>query len=172
MKRITLQKIVLSGLFAATVFVATALFPFPLPGGGYANLGDCFVLTAGLLLGPVYGGLAAAVGSLLADLFAGFGIYAPATFVIKGVMALIFALFIGKKSSKVGILRLSLAAVCAEVIMILGYFLFESVLYGIGGAAVNIVGNSAQGLVGAASAIILSEVLFKTKATQKIGKLH
>ena len=31
----------------------------PLP-TGYVNIGDCFVIVSGFLLGPIYGGLAAA----------------------------------------------------------------------------------------------------------------
>ncbi len=170
MKRSTLQKIVLSGVFAALIFVMTAFLSFPLPGGGYANLGDCFVLLAGLLIGPVYGGIAAAVGSAFADLFAGFGIYAPVTFAIKGIMAAVFALIVGKATAKLGIIRLTLSAVLSEIIMVLGYFLFETLLYGIVGSAVNIAGNSVQGIVGAASAIILSSVLIKTGITKKLSK--
>ncbi len=142
MKRIALQKMVLSGVFAALIFVMTAFLSFPLPGGGYANLGDCFVLTTGLMIGPIYGGLAAAV----------------------------FALAAGKATAKFGLVRLGLSAVLSEIIMVLGYFLFESFLYGLIGAAANTVGNSVQGLIGAIAAVVLSGVLFKTVITNKIRK--
>ena len=42
-----------------------------------------------LLLGAVLGFLAAGLGSALADLFSGYVVYAPVTFVIKGLMAFI-----------------------------------------------------------------------------------
>ena len=37
---------------------------------------------------PLYGFLAAGLGSALADIFSGYAIYAPATFLIKGLMVL------------------------------------------------------------------------------------
>lgn len=64
----------------------------PSPMNGYVNLGDCFVLLSGWLLGPWYGGAAAGIGSMLTDLLSGYGYYAPGTFVIKGLDALVAAL--------------------------------------------------------------------------------
>ncbi len=170
MKQNTIQKVVLSGLFAALIFVMTAFLPFPLPGGGYANLGDCFVILAGILLGPLYGGLAAAIGSGFSDLFLGYGIYAPATFVIKGVMALVVALIAGKRPLKFSFVRLTAASLLSEMIMVGGYFLFEIPLYGIGGAAADTIGNSVQGVVGIVASIVLATLLFKTKIIDKISQ--
>ena len=63
-------KIVLSGLFAAVIFVLTAFVPVPL-GHGYANAGDAFVVLSGMMLGPWAGLAAAGVGSAMADLYLG-----------------------------------------------------------------------------------------------------
>ena len=52
-------KLVLSALMAALVYVATSIIQIPSPVNGYVNLGDCFVLLSGWLLGPWYGGAAA-----------------------------------------------------------------------------------------------------------------
>ena len=81
------QKIVVAALLAALVCVATMIVKIPSP-RGYINLGDSIVLLAGWMLSPLYGFLAAAIGSALADLLSGYGLYAPATFIIKGIMAL------------------------------------------------------------------------------------
>ena len=83
------KKIVMAAMLAALTCVATMIIKIPSPLKGYLNLGDCIVLTAGWMLSPTYGFLAAGIGSALADLFSGYVIYAPATFIIKGVMALI-----------------------------------------------------------------------------------
>ena len=83
------QKIVMAALLAALACIATMIIKIPSPLKGYINLGDCIVLLAGWMLLPKYGFLAAGLGSALADLFSGYVIYAPATFVIKGVMAVI-----------------------------------------------------------------------------------
>ena len=66
------RKLVLSALMAALVYVATSIIQIPSPVNGYVNLGDCFVLLAGWVLGPVYGSLAAGIGSALADMFTGY----------------------------------------------------------------------------------------------------
>ena len=83
------KKIVMAALMAALACVATMIIKIPSPLKGYLNLGDCIVLTAGWLLSPTYGFLAAGLGSALADVFSGYVTYAPATFIIKGLMALI-----------------------------------------------------------------------------------
>lgn len=84
-----IRTLVLAALFAALACVATMVIQIPSPMNGYVNLGDCFVLLAGWVLGPVYGSLAAGIGSALADMFTGYMHYAPGTFLIKAVMALI-----------------------------------------------------------------------------------
>ena len=50
------RKLVVSALMAALTYVATMVIRIPSPMDGYVNLGDCFVLLSGWLLGPWYGG--------------------------------------------------------------------------------------------------------------------
>ncbi len=165
MKNNSIRKTVMAALFAALTFVATYI-SFPLPGNGYANLGDCFVIISGIILGP-YGIAAAGLGSALCDLVLGYVYYAPATFVIKAVMALIAFLFVGRKA-KFSVVMLILTAILCEIIMVGGYFLFEIPLYGLGVAAADIIGNSIQALVGAVSSIVLYTVLHKSRITDRI----
>ena len=81
------RKLVYAALFAALTCVMTMIVKIPVPAtGGYVNLGDCVVLLAGWVLGPMYGGAAAGLGSMLADLVSGYPLYAPGTFVIKACM--------------------------------------------------------------------------------------
>nr|MDO8134368.1 ECF transporter S component [Candidatus Njordarchaeum guaymaensis] len=53
--------------------------------GGYFNLGESMVYLSGLLFGPYVGAFSGGFGSALADVFTGFGFFAPGTLVIKGV---------------------------------------------------------------------------------------
>jgi uncharacterized membrane protein len=108
------KKIVFSALLASLVCVATMVIKIPSPLSGYINLGDGVVLLCGWLLGPFYGFLAAAVGSALADLFYGYMVYVPATFLIKGAVALI-ACVLSKKTKKF------IGAIAAEAVMVAGY---------------------------------------------------
>jgi len=153
-----IKKIVMAALLAALACVATMIIKIPSPLKGYLNLGDCIVLIAGWLLSPAYGFFAAALGSALADIFSGYVIYAPATFLIKGLMALIACYgfrLCGKKLPDLS--GRILSGIAAEAVMILGYFVFEGFLYGFAPSAVNIPANGVQGAAG----LILGTVLVK-----------
>ena len=142
-----------AALFAALTAVATMAIAIPLPGGGYANLGDAVVLLSAFFLPGAYAAVAAGLGAAMADVLLSYTLYAPATFVIKALMALCAAaLARGNK-------RRIVAAVLAECIMVAGYFLFETVLYGVAGAAPALAGNSVQGVVGIVAALILYHCL-------------
>ena len=155
----TTRNIVVSAMLAALVCVATMLIKVPSPLKGYLNLGDGIVLLCGWLLSPVYGFLAAGIGSALADLFAGYVIYVPATFVIKGLMAMVAYYGFRLLGKRIGnIPAMVLAGVLAEIIMVLGYYIFEGFLYGFVESLVNIPANAVQGVAG----IILGTVLNKT----------
>ena len=157
------RKIVLTAMFAALCCVATMIIKIPSPLKGYLNLGDCIVLLSGFMLSPLYGFLAASIGSALADLFAGYVIYAPATFVIKGVMALIA--FYGFKllNSKAGATPSRIiSGIVAEIVMVLGYFVFEGFMYGFIESAVNIPANAVQGVAGIILGVILAKVFDKS----------
>lgn len=158
------RKIVFAAMFAALACVATMLIKIPSPLNGYINLGDCVVLACGFLLSPVYGFLAAGVGSMLADIFAGYAAYAPATFVIKGIMALIvcFGVRLFPKKKR-GVLARIVCAVFAEIVMIAGYFLFEGFLYGFEASLVNIPANAIQGAVGILLGVLLTAALERSK---------
>ena len=160
------KKIVMAAMLAALACVATMIIKIPSPLKGYLNLGDCIVLVAGWMLSPMYGFLAAGLGSTLADLFSGYVTYAPATFVIKGLMALIA--FYGYKllHNKIGNLPSRIiTGILAEIMMILGYFAFEGFLYGFVPSLVNIPANGVQGIAGLIIGVILIKIFEKTKIT-------
>ena len=162
------HKIVISSLFAALICVATMLIKIPSPLKGYINLGDGIVLLAAWVLPPAYGLVAAGLGSALADLFSGYVVYAPATFVIKALMAVVayscYALFVKKAKSTVSRV---FSGILSEIVMILGYFLFEGILYGFVPSLVNIPANAVQAVAG----IIIGVVLITIFEKQNIIKL-
>ncbi len=160
MKDRRLWKLVQAALFAAMTCVATMVVHIPVPAtGGYLNPGDAFVLLGGLMLGPWYGLAAGGLGSMLADLLAGYPQYAPGTLVIKGLCALIAALLwyaLEKKARWAAFPALLAAVAAAEAVMVLGYFAYEGLALGYGlGAAAAVPGNAIQGAVGAVLAILL-----------------
>ncbi|MBQ7999860.1 MAG: ECF transporter S component [Ruminococcus sp.] len=172
-----LIKTVLTALFASLCCVATMVIQIPTPTGGFLNLGDAVVVVSAFFLGPVYGAAAAGLGSALADIFAGYAQYAPATFIIKALMALcvwlVLHIFrkISDKKPNLFFLFTALGAVLAEVIMVLGYLVFEALILGYGaGAFASVLGNSVQGAAGIIAGTLLTELLRRTKIKEKFLK--
>ena len=161
------RKLVLSALMAALVYVATSIIQIPSPVNGYVNLGDCFVLLSGWLLGPWWGAAAGGIGSMLADLLLGYGHYAPGTLIIKGAMALVAALvFKAFRKNTAGAL---IGGVAAEVVMVAGYFGYAALLLGKGiGAAASVPGNLVQGAVGLVAGFLLLQVARRTHLEEKV----
>lgn len=158
------QKIVIASMLAALACVATMIIKIPSPLHGYINLGDCVVLTCGWLLGPAYGFLAAGIGSGLADVFSGYITYAPATFLIKGLMAILAYELWKLLQEKLGSTPAHiLSGIAAEVLMVVGYLAFESVLYGFVPSLANVPANGVQGLAGLVLGVLLVKVLEKNK---------
>ena len=149
---------------ASLACVATMIIKIPSPLQGYINLGDCIVLLSGFMLSPIYAFLAAGIGSALADLLSGYAFYAPITFIIKGTMAIIafygFRLLskhCGKLWSRV------ISGTFAEIVMILGYFVFEGIMYGFAASVVNIPANAVQGAAGLVLGVALAKIFEKSK---------
>ena len=162
--RQNIRTLVTAALMAALACVATMIIKIPSPMKGYINLGDSVVLLAGWGLPPAYGFLAGGLGSALADLFSGYPVYVPATFVIKGMMALIarggFALLrskLGETAARI------LSAAAAEIMMIIGYFIAAGFLYGFGPAMLNVPANAVQGIASVAIGILLINFIKKSK---------
>ena len=162
------RQLCMTALFAALICAGTFI-AVPLP-FGYFNLGDIFVLCGAWLLGPVFGASAAAVGSALADVIMGYVAYAPATFVVKGGIALaaslLFPLFV--KLLKKDTLSRLLSAFAGECVMVGGYFLYESVFLRLGmGAAASLPGNTLQAVCGIIGANLLIRILMANKTIRK-----
>ena len=173
--KITSKTLALTAVMTALCAVATYVVAIPFPSGvGYFNLGDVLVLLAGWLLGPVWGGLAAALGSMLADFLAGYAVYAPATFVIKGLVAAAgWGLYtVAKKAIRkdgIDFLPRLLSGLIAECIMVLGYLLYEAVVLGYGAAALaSVLGNGLQAVCGCIGAVALMAAMYPVPAVRRL----
>lgn len=169
MKHDKLIKLVLAALFAALTCVATMLIHIPMPAtNGYINLGDGMVLLGAFLLGPAYGFAAGGLGSMLADLLLGYASYAPGTFIIKGLTALVAALILRALSGKFS--GLVVGSAVGEVVMVLGYFAYESLALGYGiAAAASIPGNAIQGAAGMVVGILAYKALHAVSSIKKLS---
>ena len=154
------KRIALSGVLAALIFVATYLIRIPIPATeGYINLGDAAILMCSFVLGP-FAAIPAAIGSGLSDLLAGYAHYIIPTVMIKGTMGLIAGYILSRKST----LPIRLVSfITAEIIMVGGYFAYETLIYGFAAAAAGVPFNAIQGAAGITIATALSFVSFFKK---------
>ena len=147
-------QISLMAIMSALVAVGTLVIRIPNPMGGYFNIGDVMIFVSALAFSPFVGGFSGGLGSAIADLIS-FPVFALPTLVIKGLEGLIASLVTNKKS----IYRDVLAVVAAGAEMVVGYFLFEVYLWGMGSALAEVPANIGQiavgGLIGIPVAIVL-----------------
>ena len=135
------RRITYTAIAAAIIFVITRLIVIPIgSGGAYLNFGDIAVYITAYLLGGPIAAAAAAVGSGLADLTTGVLIYAPATFVIKGLMGLVAGLLLRRKNFGL----FAAACVLGGAMMTVGYALYETAVFGFPTALANATFNLIQ----------------------------
>ncbi len=151
MKNNQTPKIIYAALFSALTFVGTQFIRVPLP-FGYFNFSDFFVILTGIVIGGPYAIVSAAIGSALADIISGYAIYAPATFIIKSLMVASVIWILKRNRKKYAYL---VGACVAELIMVFGYYLYDSILYSFAGALVSLSGNLIQAVAGLVSSAVV-----------------
>ncbi|MBW2411609.1 MAG: ECF transporter S component [Deltaproteobacteria bacterium] len=145
---------------ALTVVVAliTLFIRIPLPSRGYFNFGDVAVVFSGLVLGSLtqrknfwWGAGAGGIGSALADVIGGFGLFAPITLIAKGAEGGLCALASGRHHLSRWVL-----IVLGGVAMVACYFIAEALMPNIGlqGAVSEIIPNLIQAGGGIAGGVL------------------
>lgn len=133
-KGLTLQSMVLIGLFSAICYIALMLFKIPIPspvGKPFIHFGNMFVILAALLFSGTIGGLSGSIGMGLFDLLNGWATSAPKTIILKFGIGFVTGLVASKghkedaKSPLVGIM------IAAAFFIIIGLGLcITSLVYG------------------------------------------
>lgn len=173
----TIYKLAATGVFGALVFVANFIsIPIPVAIGDVSriHLANGLCLLAGLVLGPVRGGLAAGIGSALFDLLNPVYITsAPFTLVFKLLLALIPGLFVKFNKMSMNILGCALG----QIIYIILY-LSKSYITGLlegnapGALIPAMVTKLGTSSINAVIAIIIAAVLYTgVRAALKKSKL-
>lgn len=123
----------LLAILTALTTVATTILVIPFPSTqGYFNLGDTLVMISGFLLGPVGGFIAGGAGSAMADVFLGWGAFAPITFIAKGLEGMVVGFFSFRTARATRISGWDiLGLILGSVAMLLGYLFGEMLLFGI-----------------------------------------
>ncbi|MBN1624075.1 MAG: ECF transporter S component [Clostridia bacterium] len=158
------RKITFTAMFTALVFLATRFlaFPGPIP-PGYINLGDSVIILCAVMMGGTSAAFAGAIGASLADItYPGGIIFAPFTFVVKGIEGFVA----GKIAQKGSVKSVIIAAVAGGLILVAGYFLSEWLLlpyldktFGMTFAITELPLNFVQAGVNSTLAVILSATL-------------
>ena len=142
------NKLVLSSMMIALVFIATFVTKVPLPGNNYFNLGDGIIVFAGFLLGPIPAMISGAFGSALADYVGGYTMWIPITFIVKGLEGLVAGIIFKKLKDEL----IPISTFIAMLIMPIGYFLGEWLI-------LSLV-DKTLGMVSAISSLITNTVQF------------
>lgn len=162
------KKLCVMGLLIALTCVATMCIHIPIPAtSGYINVGDSIILITAVLLGGPYGIVAGGIGSALADLLLGYTNFVPVTLIVKGIEGLLVAVIAGK-GVKFFSIRKILAAILGVAWMVLGYFIFESFMYGVAAAAESVISNCLQAGGSFVIFIVLGFALHKAKIVNYI----
>jgi len=168
-RRKQLYTLVITALFAAMICVTTAyIFHIPFgTNGGYVHVGDALIYLAAALLPTPYAMLAGALGGSLADLLTA-PLWAPATFMIKMLLALPFTC----KKATVLSGRNLFAVVPAALISFLGYWAAEWVLFGTWAAVLptlagSLIQSGSSAVLFIALGFALDRMQFKPMLLQK-----
>ena len=125
------KKIAVNGLSIAIVCLSTMVIQIPIP-LGYCHLGNCCIILISFLFSWETGLIAGGVGSMLADVLTGFPMWAFPTLIIKSLMGYAIAVIAKKKGEKGKMTspKTAVASVVGIIIMVVGYDVAGSILYG------------------------------------------
>lgn len=162
--KFTTKDMVETALLTALVFVTTFFVQIQLPimaSGGLVHLGNVMLFTTAIVFGRQKGAIAGAIGMALFDLSSGWAVWAPFTFIIRGVMGYIIGTISWGKGREGNNFTWNLISVIiAGVWMIAGYYISEVILYGNWVAPIaSIPGDITQLVIGAVIGLPFSKVL-------------
>lgn len=160
------KDMVQTALLTALVFVATAFINVRLPivaSGGLVHLGTVMLFIAAIVFGKEKGAIAGAVGMAIFDLSSGWALWAPFTFIIRGIMGyMIGAITCGKNKDGNNIVTNIIAGILSGIWMIVGYYITEVILYGNWlSPMASIPGNVAQIVLALIIGIPIAKILKK-----------
>jgi len=166
MEKSRTQKMILSALFIAMIFVATRInIKLPLGNGGLVHLGTAFIFIIAVNFGTRYGAISGALGMTIFDVLSGWAAWAPTTFVARLVMGYIVGKM-NEKREKGNILIMLASFVISGVFMIAIYYIGNAITFGNWIAPIqSIPGDITQIVIGALIA------LPATKAIERINIL-
>lgn len=171
-------QLVLSAMLITLVFVATLFLNIKLPiaaNGGLVHLGSAMLFVIAILFGPKYGFIAGAFGMGLFDLVAGWTLWAPFTFITRGLQGYIVGKIAWGNGRSGQSTSWNVTAILVSIpFMLAGYYVCERVLYNswvIPFASIpgNLVQNSVGLAIAVPVAIVLKRVTVLMHSNSKLG---
>lgn len=153
-----------TSLLIALVFISTRFINIRLPlasTGGLVHLGNTMLFISAIVFGKRKGAIAGAFGMALFDLLSEWAIWAPFTFIVRGVMGYIIGSIAWSGNRKGSSIIANVIAVAVSgVWMIFGYYVTEMILYGSHAKALlSIPGNVTQIVIGLIIGVPVAKVL-------------
>lgn len=167
-ERTKTKDLVHTALLTALVFIATKFINFQLPfsiHGGLIHLGNTMLFAVAVVFGSRKGAVSGAFGMALFDLVSGWAVWAPFTFVIRGVMGWMIGKIAHGKGRNGSDTKWNITAILlGSVWMIVGYYFSEVIIYGNWLTPLTAVpGDITQVVIGIVLGMPLISALRKTK---------
>jgi len=164
--KFTTKDMVETALLTALVFIATLLIHIPLPisaSGGLIHTGTAMLFIVAIVFGKEKAAIAGAIGMAIFDLSSGWALWAPFTFVVRGIMGYMVGYITWSKNREGNNFLINiLAIILAGAWMIGGYYITEGILYGNWiSPMMSIPGNIAQIVIGLIIGLPMAKVLKK-----------
>ncbi|MEG2789750.1 MAG: ECF transporter S component [Romboutsia sp.] len=165
-QKVKTRDLVETALLISLVFVATRFINIRLPiasNGGLVHLGNTMLFISSIVFGKKKGACAGAFGMGLFDLLSEWAIWAPFTFIIRGVMGYIIGKISWSNNKRGNDITTNIfAIILSGAWMIFGYFVTEMILYGNYIQAMSsIPGNITQIVIGIIIGVPISKILKK-----------
>lgn len=172
-KNNNIRAMVLTALMVALTYIAGSVIKIPTL-NGFIHPGDCMVLLGAVLLGKKRGALSGSIAMAFVDITAGYLIWAPFTFIIKGIMAYFTGVILDRIEDKTYRTHI-IAFIIGGIINVVGYFIGNIIIGGIIIGTVSgfipsiiyagglVLGDTLQSIVGIMLALILAPIAYKTR---------
>lgn len=157
------KEVAIYGLFIALVYIATTInIQLGPTSGSLFHLGNVMSFTIAMVFGKKAGAISGGIGMALYDVLSPYAIWAPFTLIIRVIMGYIIGYFAFKSccSKKQNIINNAIGLLIAFIVMIIGYYVAEGILYSNWIVPLqSVLANTLQCIVGSAIAIPISTAL-------------
>lgn len=159
--RLAVRDLTMTAMLIACTVVISRVFIIPVPlTHGNVNLSDAGIFIGALCLGPRKGGVIGALSGFLLDLISGYAQYMFFSLIIHGLEGVITGWLFQKRTS----LKAKIFSVIAGgLLMVLGYFIADSLLYSRATGLIGVPTNLFQGFIGGLVAIPIVPVIDKVR---------